>query len=169
MQAPHWPAPQPNLVPVSLSSSRSTHRRRVLSGALTLTGLPLTLKLIAISTPMCLGRAGFVRGWLSTMLLPAQNRGQCCAATNRISVAPVPRLWRRIVWVSFGLAAPPAIIGGRKSPSTCPRENHEPHDPESSARCGHRAARCRIGRRIYGENSVPAVAGVLARRHHGRR
>src|SRR5256886_6824262 len=104
MHAPHWPAPHPNLVPVSLSSSRSTHRRRVLSGALTLTGLPLTLKLIAISTPMCLGRAGFVRGWLSTMLLPAQNRGQCCAATNRVSVAPVPRLWRRSVWVSVSLA-----------------------------------------------------------------
>src|SRR5258708_12591873 len=39
------------------------------------------------------------------MLLPARNRGQCCAATNRVSVAPVPCLWRRSVWVSVGLAA----------------------------------------------------------------
>src|SRR5258708_543993 len=53
MQAPHWPAPQPNLVPVSLSSSRSTHRRRVLCGASTLTGLPLTLNLIAMMAPLC--------------------------------------------------------------------------------------------------------------------
>src|SRR5258708_8340269 len=97
MQARHWRAPQPNFVPVSFSSSRSTHKRRVLSGALTLTGLPLTVKLIAISTPF----------WFATMLLPAQNRGQCCAATNRVSVAPVPCLWRRTVWVSVRLAARP--------------------------------------------------------------
>src|SRR3989442_8067320 len=53
MQAPHWPAPQPNLVPVNFSSSRSTHNNRVSSGAATLTGLPLTVKLIAMGAPSC--------------------------------------------------------------------------------------------------------------------
>src|SRR2546428_12206069 len=53
MQAPHWPAPQPNLVPVSFSSSRSTHRRRVPSGAATLTCLLLTVNSIAMMAPLC--------------------------------------------------------------------------------------------------------------------
>src|SRR2546428_2126246 len=50
MQAPHCPAPQPYLVPVSLSSSRSTHRRGVPSGAALATGLPLTVKVMAMRT-----------------------------------------------------------------------------------------------------------------------
>src|SRR5438445_894870 len=51
MQAPHCPAPQPYLVPVSLSSSRSTHRRGVPSGAALVTGLPLTVKVMAMGPP----------------------------------------------------------------------------------------------------------------------
>src|SRR5207244_11429917 len=50
MEAPHCPAPQPYLVPVSLSSSRSTHRRGVPSGAALVTGLPLTVKVMAMKT-----------------------------------------------------------------------------------------------------------------------
>src|SRR5215470_17586341 len=48
MQAPHMPAPQPNLVPVSLRPSRITHRSRVAGGASVDAGLPLTVKLVAI-------------------------------------------------------------------------------------------------------------------------
>src|SRR5262249_2420351 len=43
MQAPHRPVPQPNLVPVSLSSSRMTHRSGVAGGASEFWDLPLTL------------------------------------------------------------------------------------------------------------------------------
>src|SRR5215468_7382112 len=48
VQAPHRPVPQPNLVPVSLRSSRSTHNSGVASGALVDAGLPFTTKLVAI-------------------------------------------------------------------------------------------------------------------------
>src|ERR1041385_9010646 len=41
VQAPHCAMPQPNLVPVSLSSSRITQRRGVLSSEFAATGLPL--------------------------------------------------------------------------------------------------------------------------------
>src|SRR5688500_6785922 len=43
VQAPHWAMPQPNLVPVSLSSSRSTQSSGVLSSDCTETALPLRL------------------------------------------------------------------------------------------------------------------------------
>ena len=43
MQAPHRPVPQPNLVPVSLSSSRITHNSGVSGGASECAALPLTL------------------------------------------------------------------------------------------------------------------------------
>ena len=42
VQAPHWAMPQPNLVPVSLSSSRITHNRGVLGAASTGVDFPLT-------------------------------------------------------------------------------------------------------------------------------
>src|SRR2546423_5880998 len=48
MQAPHIPAPQPNLVPVSFSSSRNTQSRRVSGGAFTFTCLPFSLNEVAI-------------------------------------------------------------------------------------------------------------------------
>src|ERR1700704_3225392 len=50
MQAPHRPVPQPNLVPVSLSSSRITHSSGVCGGASDCAALPLILKLYAISS-----------------------------------------------------------------------------------------------------------------------
>src|SRR5215468_4268775 len=49
MQAPHNPVPQPNLVPVSLRSSRSTHKSGVAGGASVDAGLPFTTKLVAIA------------------------------------------------------------------------------------------------------------------------
>src|SRR5882762_6987148 len=146
MQAPHWPAPQPNLVPVSFSSSRSTHSRRVLSGALTLTGLPLTVKLIAISTPF----------WFATCYSPRKIAVNAALPPTAYRLRPYPACGG----VSFELAL--ATVNRT-------REHHEPHDPESSARRGRRAAPCCVRRRIHGENSVPAVAGVLAGRRHGRR
>src|SRR5712664_3321981 len=50
MQAPQSPVPQPNLVPVSLSSSRITHSSGVLGGASECAALPLTLKSNAIAS-----------------------------------------------------------------------------------------------------------------------
>src|SRR6266850_4139031 len=44
VHAPHWAMPQPNLVPVRWSESRSTHKRGVSGPASTLRGLPLTMK-----------------------------------------------------------------------------------------------------------------------------
>src|SRR5215470_8781912 len=49
MQAPHNPAPQPNLVPVSLSPSRSTHNNGVSLGASVDAVLPLTVNVVTIA------------------------------------------------------------------------------------------------------------------------
>src|SRR5262249_32811553 len=48
MQAPHKPVPQPNLVPVSLRSSRITHSSGVAGGAAVEAALPFTVKLVAM-------------------------------------------------------------------------------------------------------------------------
>src|SRR5437867_10166547 len=44
VQAPHWPSPQPYLVPVRSSSSRRTARRVVSGSTSTSLGWPLTIK-----------------------------------------------------------------------------------------------------------------------------
>src|SRR6476469_10080028 len=44
MHAPHSPAPQPNLVPVSLSSSLMIHKRGVVGGAADEAGFPFIVK-----------------------------------------------------------------------------------------------------------------------------
>jgi hypothetical protein len=49
MQEPHNPVPQPNLVPVSLRSSRITHNSGVAGGASVVAGLPFTMNLVAIA------------------------------------------------------------------------------------------------------------------------
>src|SRR5215831_11951815 len=48
MHAPHRPVPQPNLVPVSLRSSRITHNNGVVGGASLDAALPFTVKLMAM-------------------------------------------------------------------------------------------------------------------------
>src|SRR5258705_11155409 len=48
MQAPHRPVPQPNLVPVSLRPSRSTHNNGVAGGASVDAPLPFTMKSMAM-------------------------------------------------------------------------------------------------------------------------
>src|SRR5262245_34627451 len=48
MQAPHRPAPHPNLVPVSLRLSRSTHSSGVSLGASLEAGFPFTVNAVAI-------------------------------------------------------------------------------------------------------------------------
>src|ERR1700748_75010 len=50
VQAPHWATPQPNLVPVSSSSSRTTHNSGVSGSTSTCRVLPLTVKVI-MATP----------------------------------------------------------------------------------------------------------------------
>src|ERR1019366_3150951 len=52
MQAPHRPAPQPNLVPVSFKSSRITHSSGVSGGAFVVAALPFTRKLVAIASSL---------------------------------------------------------------------------------------------------------------------
>ena len=49
VQAPHWATPQPYFVPVSPSSSRSTHSRGVSGGELTFTGRPFTSTVVAMA------------------------------------------------------------------------------------------------------------------------
>ncbi len=55
MQAPQRPAPQPNLVPVSLSCSRITQSSGVCGGRSELAGLAFTVKLTGIDDPPCAG------------------------------------------------------------------------------------------------------------------
>ncbi len=62
VQAPHRPVPQPNLVPVSLRSSRSTHSSGVAVGASVDAGLPFTTKLVAIASSLFGGSRAFQIG-----------------------------------------------------------------------------------------------------------
>src|SRR6267142_1233341 len=71
-------------VVLDLCARRARVRGEQCRGAHQLARLPLTVKLIAISTPF----------WSANMLLPLQNRGQCCAAANGVSAAPLACLWR---------------------------------------------------------------------------
>ena len=57
VQAPHWAMPQPYLVPVRPSCSRSTHSSGVRGSALWLSALPLTLR-TAIPVSRRLGYGG---------------------------------------------------------------------------------------------------------------
>ena len=50
VQEPHRPAPQPNLVPIMPRLSRMTQSRGVLGSTSTLWALPLTLRLIMLSS-----------------------------------------------------------------------------------------------------------------------
>src|SRR5262249_26111536 len=51
VQAPHCAMPQPNLVPVSPMTSRSTQRRGISGGMSTVYDFPLTVSDIAIGVP----------------------------------------------------------------------------------------------------------------------
>src|SRR5512138_345862 len=62
MQAPHKPVPQPNLVPVSLRSSRITHNNGVAAGASVVAGLPFTMNFVAIASSLCPHGAKAVAG-----------------------------------------------------------------------------------------------------------
>src|ERR1700683_325582 len=62
VHAPQSPAPQPNLVPVSPTSSRITHNSGVSASALTYTALPLRVNLVAMLMVLlgrCRGATGF--------------------------------------------------------------------------------------------------------------
>src|SRR5689334_4985972 len=59
VHAPHWPTPQPYLVPLRSSTSRSTQRRGMSDGASTVVGLPFTLRETFIGD----GTVGLA-GWL---------------------------------------------------------------------------------------------------------
>ncbi len=49
VQAPHWAMPQPYLVPVSFSESRSTHSNGVSGSTSTFCAMPLTISEIDIA------------------------------------------------------------------------------------------------------------------------
>src|SRR5213596_3548837 len=49
VHAPHWPRPQPNLVPRRSSTSRSTQSSGMSAGTSTVKDLPLTLSVNAIA------------------------------------------------------------------------------------------------------------------------
>src|SRR3569832_1952771 len=66
MQAPHSPAPQPNLVPGSLSSSRITQRRGVALGAPLDAGRPLIVNWIMSSSPHLRTRQAYSQCMRST-------------------------------------------------------------------------------------------------------
>src|SRR5690349_24668124 len=77
MQAPHRPVPQPNLVPVSLSPSRSTHSRGVCDGASVDAGLPLTVNWVVImpSRLVSVGRAGAPPGTDAVTVRKSERAG----------------------------------------------------------------------------------------------
>src|SRR5271154_2129319 len=49
VQAPHWPMPQPYLVPFSFKTSRITHNRGISAGTSTVLDRPLTVSWKAIT------------------------------------------------------------------------------------------------------------------------
>src|SRR4051812_47256045 len=77
MQAPHRPVPQPNLVPVSFSPSRSTHSRGVCGGASVDAGLPLTVNsvVIMLSRLVPVGQADVAPG-TDALMVPARTSRQ---------------------------------------------------------------------------------------------
>src|SRR5882724_2937565 len=82
VQAPHWAMPQPNLVPVSPSVSRSTHRSGVSGVTLTVSRLPLTVKLIG-------GMTGHPRGrWKKRVRADARMEGGARAPRCGLERAP---------------------------------------------------------------------------------
>src|SRR5436309_2226375 len=82
VQAPHRPVPQPNLVPVSLRSSRSTHNSGVAGGASVDAGLPFTTKLVAIGPSLFGAEPGDRLLARSTIIAPLETTGKAaCRAT----------------------------------------------------------------------------------------
>src|SRR5215468_1926380 len=59
VQAPHWAMPQPYLVPVSFSESRSTHSNGVSGSTATLWAMPLTISEIDIAASPYAADCGF--------------------------------------------------------------------------------------------------------------
>src|SRR5262245_15546423 len=81
MQAPHMPAPQPNLVPVSFRPSRITHSRGVAGGASVDAGLPLTVKLVAIVSSREPAR------WMAAgirLIIPPPLTGEAASGASRV-------------------------------------------------------------------------------------
>ena len=68
VQAPHWAMPQPNLVPVRPSRSRSTQSRGMSAGAFTSRSAPLTVSFMALSS-----RGLRTIAWGATL----RNRKEC--------------------------------------------------------------------------------------------
>src|SRR5947207_15666752 len=68
VQAPHWAMPQPYFVPVSPSSSRSTHSRGVSGADCTVTALPLILSVLAM------GRSPRYGSLNDVNLVPAEGK-----------------------------------------------------------------------------------------------
>src|SRR5689334_25155542 len=58
VHAPHWPIPQPYLVPFRLRTSRTTHSSGVSAATSTVVERPFTLSLKAMLTPECESREG---------------------------------------------------------------------------------------------------------------
>src|SRR3984893_12211663 len=128
IQAPHSPVPHPNLVPVSLSSSRITHSSGVFGGASECAALPLTLKSNAIASsggfdgdfsrdrrararPATAGRRNAVGGRNDASLVTScgkvelQNRtarSYCCAQNRRVGKGA----WRRAKVIRTDCRAP---------------------------------------------------------------
>src|SRR5215211_2769756 len=69
MQAPHRPVPQPNLVPVSLRSSRITHNSGVAGGAPVDAALPFTVKFVAIASSLRPRRARPLRADMERLIV----------------------------------------------------------------------------------------------------
>src|ERR1700687_1772475 len=63
VQAPHWAMPQPYLVPVMPSVSRSTHSRGVSGSTSTLWDWPLMMSVGIVLLPLCRPQEDGRNGW----------------------------------------------------------------------------------------------------------
>ena len=52
VQAPHWPMPQPNLVPFRFRTSRITHSRGISAGTSTVVDRPFTFKVYGMAVAL---------------------------------------------------------------------------------------------------------------------
>src|ERR1700730_785814 len=73
VQAPHWPSPQPYLVPIRSRFSRNTVRRLIWGSASTVRGRPLIARLIVATDPPDLRTAQLNLRLSSEMIYPVSG------------------------------------------------------------------------------------------------
>src|SRR5262245_34806253 len=117
MQAPHRPVPQPNLVPVSFRPSRTTQSSGVSGGASTDTGLPLTVKFIAIAFPPGCPRGAHPMRLVCRFRRPRGRRRRMTQGSGHGSASGTPVGLLHLELSGTGLPASAITVARLYSPS----------------------------------------------------